>query len=335
MSKNLKKELTQKEKLFKFFNENFKFIIVCLILVIFIVNIIFLSKRHEVKLKDGNEIISSLKDKDITAEELFQELKKLHGASTLVSMVDEYIINTQIENSEDANKYANEQLSQLKTYYESMGYTFNDILTQYGYENEDDLINELIVEFKKSELVKNYLKDEIKDSEINDYYENTMTDKYSAKHILIKVASTASDDEKQTALKEAEEVIEKLNNGEDWKELVNKYSDDTGSIANEGLIENFMASDVVDEFYEATSELEDNEYTKKPVLSPYGYHIIYRVSKQEKGSLEEEKETILEKIVTSKLNEDPSLADSTMKNIRKKYNFTINDTEIDKQYNKN
>ena len=42
-------------------------------------------------------------------------------------------------------------------------------------------------------------------------------------------------------------------------------------------------------------ELKDGEYTSKPVKSQYGYHIIYRVSAEDKPSLEDSKEEILSK----------------------------------------
>ena len=41
---------------------------------------------------------------------------------------------------------------------------------------------------------------------------------------------------------------------------------------------------------EAMQKLENNSYTKEPVQTSYGYHVIYRIDQKEKPALEDVKE---------------------------------------------
>ena len=193
-------------------------------------------------------------------------------------------------------------------------------------------------DYKKKEVAKDYIKKDITEDEIKEYYEKEIYGKYTVKHILISPKSddSASDEEKEEAKKvakeKAEEVIKKLDDGEKWADLVKEYSDDTGSKKDEGLIKDFTKGDVVDEFFNATLDLKDGKYTKEPVESTYGYHVILKVSNTKKPSLKDSKETILDKIAENKLSNDDKLQTNTWIKIRKKYKLTINDTKVNNAY---
>lgn len=296
--------------------------------------------KKEVKLKDGKEVIASVKGKEITAEELFDKMKNTYGSNTLTNMVDEYIVEKEIKDSSKATDYAKAQIESMKNQYVSAGYDWNAVLNQYGYNSDNDLIKDYANDYKKKEVVKNYLKKEVKDDEINEYYEKEIYGKYTVKHILIKpdAKEDSSNEEKEEAekkaLEKAKEVIKKLDEGAKWKDLVKEYSDDTGSKKEEGLIKDFTKGDVVDEFFEASTKLKDNEYTKEPVESTYGYHIILKVSNTKKPSLKDSKEKILTEIVENKLSNDEKLFNNTWVKIRESYNLSINDSKIKTSYNK-
>lgn len=296
--------------------------------------------KKDVKLKNGKEVIASIKGKDFTAEELFADLKEQYGSSSLINMVDNYITDKEVKNTEEATEYGKAQVEQMKKQYAESGYDWNTILNQYGFSSDKDLIKEYALSYRKKEVVNKYLKEKVSNDEINEYYEKEIYGNYTVKHILIApdTDDNASDEDKEKAKNKAkstaEEVIEKLNNGSEWKDLVKEYSDDTGSKENEGLIENFTKGDVVDEFFEATLKLKNKEYTKEPVESTYGYHIILKVSNTKKPSLNKAKETVLNKIVENKLANDENLYDNTWVEVRNKYNLNITDSTIKKGYNK-
>ncbi|HLW74745.1 MAG TPA: peptidylprolyl isomerase [Gammaproteobacteria bacterium] len=86
---------------------------------------------------------------------------------------------------------------------------------------------------------------------------------YKARHILV-----ASEDQ-------AKDIIAQLNKGASFAALAKKDSMDTGSANNGGELGDwFSASSMVPEFGAALAGLKKGEYTKQPVKSQYGWHVI-------------------------------------------------------------
>lgn len=295
-------------------------------------------QKTEVKLKDGKEVIASVKGYDVTAEELFEKMKGNYGASTLINLIDTYIANTEVKTTDELKEQAKKEIANMKSYYESYNYSWDQVLSQYGYENEDALVDEYILSLKQEQASKKYIRENITEDEINAYYDSEIYGDFTVKHILI--TSDASDDStdeekaeaKTKAYNTAKEVIEKLNKGEKWSDLVKKYSKDDNTVNKDGEL-TFTKGDVVNEFFEASNKLKDGEYTSKPVESTYGYHIIYRVSLSDKPELSKVKDEILDSIVENKINNDSNLMTNTWLKIREKYNLTISDTDLNNKYN--
>jgi len=336
----VKTEKVKAKKSSNFLKENSRMIILCLVCVLLIANIVLILVGHKVKLVDGKEMIASVDGKKFTAEDLFTEMKESSGTNTLMLMVDEYIISKELKNEEEAKKEAQTQVDSIKSQYESAGYDWNEVLTGYGYENEDALYEEFLLAVKQEMVAKKYIKKDITEEEIKKHYDENVYGTYTVKHILIQPDTTdeMSEDEitaaEEQALATANEVIESLNNGSDWATLVSEYSEDEGSKENEGLVENFTKGDVVDEFFNASIALENGKYSTEPVKSEYGYHVILKVSSTDKKSLKDSKEDIINTLVENKLSEDSNLYNNTWREIRKKYKLTIKDTTIKNAYEK-
>ena len=290
------------------------------------------------KLKDGKEVVGKIKGYTVTAEDLYAELKEQGGSRVFVNMIDDYIANKEIKSNEDAEDYANSQIEAYKSQYEQQGQDFNEVLVSSGYKNEQQFRDELILSYKKDKVVENYLKDELTDDEIQNYYDENIFGDMTVRHILIKpdTETDASDEDQEKAeekaKKEAENIIKKLDKGEKFEDLAKEYSDDEGTKEDGGLLENFSKDSVVTEFWDASYNLKDGEYTKEPVKSEYGYHVILRVSQKAKPKLKEVKDTIEETLVANKLSADTTLKTTTWVNIRKKYNLNIEDSEIKDGY---
>ena len=334
----VKKTTVSKKSFIQIIKDNIYLVMLCTVCVLLIINIIIVVAGNKVELKDGKEVVASIDGLDITAEDLFDQLKESYGAASVVSMVDEYIVDNEEVDEDAVTKYAEEQLSSVKSYYEAQGSTWTDILKTYGYASEEVLLEEIKANYRKQLIVNNYLADKVTDEEINTYYAENIYGDYNAKHILITPETTDDmTDDQVTAANEAAkatalEVIAKLNNGEDWATLVTTYSDDSGSVDTAGLVENFTNGDVEDNFFSAVLELSDGEYTTTPVETTYGYHIILKVSNTEKPALEDVKESIIEAIVADKLSDDDTLYDTTWVAIREDNKLTINDTIVSKAY---
>lgn len=289
-------------------------------------------------LKNGQQVVAQMNGKKITAEDLYDELKKQGGQVTLTNMIDEFIVNKEIKTDKDATSYADSQLESYKSSYKSYGKDFNEALTAAGYKDEDQFKDSLILEYKKKVVTENYVKDNITEKEINNYYKDKIFGNIEAKHILISpdTKDNMSDEDKEKAenkaKKEASDIIKKLDKGEKFEDLAKKYSDDKGTASKGGKLTVTYGA-VVDEFWDATNKLKDGKYTSEPVKSEYGYHIIYRISQGEKPKLEKVKDDIIEKLVEEKTSEDTTLQTKALVELRKKYKLKISDSGLKKNYN--
>jgi foldase protein PrsA len=293
----------------------------------------------DIKLKDGQEVIGWIDGYEITAEDLFEKLKEEDGSSSLINMIDEWICDQEIDDLDSIKKTAKSTLEQYRLQYETYGYDFDDVLTSSGFEDEDDFLEYLIKQTKKEKVAEKFISDNLTDDEINTYYEENIFGTITARHILI-IPDTNDDmtDEETAAAKteaynKAMEVIDRLNNGENFEDLVALYSEDTGSVSDGGLISDFTKDSVDAGFWSGAYALQDGEYTTEPVESSYGYHIILRVSSTEKPSLEDSLDEIKEDLTNDKL-EETDVYTKTWIAIRKKYNLGISDSTIEKDYNK-
>ena len=100
-----------------------------------------------------------------------------------------------------------------------------------------------------------------------------------ARHILIRVAQDAPEDEVQSAYKKALDIREQLLQGADFAELAEKYSDDPGSKLNGGDLGWFGHGRMVPEFDQAAFSLDINEISE-PVRTQFGFHIIQVLEKR-------------------------------------------------------
>ncbi|HIT37969.1 MAG TPA: peptidylprolyl isomerase, partial [Candidatus Onthousia faecipullorum] len=119
----------------------------------------------------------------------------------------------------------------------------------------------------------------------------------------------------------------------DFEELAKEYSDDTGSAEDGGFIDYFNKDDNMDEaFLNASIDLEEGEYTKEPVQSSFGYHIILKVDQKDKPELDEVRDDIKETLAKEKLNEDSALMYNALIEIREEAGIEFNDDSLKKDY---
>lgn len=288
---------------------------------------------------DDNKTAVSLDGIKITATDYYNELKN-SNISKLVDMIDHQLFDKKYKSTDEEDKAVKEQISQLKENYKDNEDMFLSAIQQYfGVNSEDELEEMLRLEYKRNEAVENYIKDNLTDDEINDYYKNNIIGNIKASHILITpdVDSDASEDEKAKAEKkakqQAEKIIKKLENGEDFAELAKKYSDDKATAKDGGNLGYFNTDDMDENFMDAVKKLKNNEYTKEPVKTQYGYHIILKVDQKEKAKLKDVKDEIKTTLANNKLDNDATLHYQTLIDIRKENNIKWNDDELEEQYN--
>lgn len=284
------------------------------------------------KLKNGEEVAISVNGKNITADTLYKELKNKYAKNLIIDDIDKKIFDVVYKDDKDIEKQVEDQLEYIKNQYSD---NFEETLKSAGYEDEDELKDEIRLNYQRTKAVDDYIKDNIKDDEIKKYYDDEFSNEISAKHILIKVKSDTDTEglTDEEAKKKAKELIKKLDNGEDFSDLAKENSDDTGSAAKGGDLGYFNKGDMVKEFEEAAYNLKVNEYTKEPVKTTYGYHIILKTGEKDKAKLKDVKDEIIEKIVTKKKEEDKTINVTALDEIRKNYKLKFKDSKLKKFYN--
>ncbi len=146
--------------------------------------------------------------------------------------------------------------------------TFNEVLASNNL--TEDMYRMLSLEsFRSIALFSHMYGDEVKKAMSEDYLR--------AAHILIAFNENAVDMEaaKAQAKERAEEVLAKVEAGEDFFKLVEEYGEDPGMVNNlDGYY--FKEGDMVEPFYEGAIALKEGE-TSGLVETNYGYHIIKRL----------------------------------------------------------
>jgi peptidyl-prolyl cis-trans isomerase SurA len=147
-----------------------------------------------------------------------------------------------------------------------------------GLLNSPDIQND-INEYKKNFLSAFLIDKKIVEPHIKDLYDMK---KYEvrASHILINLPQTANADDSIKAYKKAEDAINELKSGADFVTVANKYSEDFTVKQNNGDLYYFTAGMTVPEFEDAVYSLKVGDYTKKPIRTMYGLHIVKLTDKR-------------------------------------------------------
>ncbi len=327
----------KQNKISKWFNSLTleQIVVACTLIIIILLIVLICVSTKSTKTKNGDDIVVSIKGKTITADDLYSSLKKQAGEKIAINMIDEYILDKEYKTTDDMKNSAK---STIENYKNTYGDSYKSFLEYNGIANDSELKQLLIKNNKLTSAVEDYIKNNLTDKEMKNYYENNIVGDIEAKHILIAVENdeNATDEEieakEKEAKKKAEEIIEKLKNGEDFSALAKEYSDDEASKKDGGNLGYFNTGEMAEEFEKAAYKLSVNEYTKEPVKTTYGYHIILKTGEKEKPSYKKSKDTIIEKLVEQKKSEDSTISVKTMIALRKKYKMNIKDKTVKKDY---
>lgn len=292
------------------------------------------------KLENGQDAVITLKGEDISVDTLYNEMKDKYALSVLLDLMDTEILNKEYKDTEESKQEIQDQIDLMVTQYGQgdEATLLQQTYSAWGIDTMDELREYLTLQYKRNLAVEDYTKSIVTEDEINKFYEETIFGDISAKHILISpdVADDATDAEKiaaeEAALKEANEIISKLKNGEDFETLAKEHSDDESNASNGGKLSDFAHGDMVEEFEEAAKKLEKGKYTTTPVKTTYGYHIIYKVDQKDKPELKTVKDDIIEELANEKLNDDATLQVTALEELRKEYKVEIQDDNLKDQY---
>lgn len=102
----------------------------------------------------------------------------------------------------------------------------------------------------------------------------TEPEQVHALHVLVKVTESAPAADVETAKKKAMDALAKISKGDDFGAVAKEYSDDAMSKEKGGDLGFFRKGIMVPKFEEAAFSMKPGEYSKEPVRSPFGFHVI-------------------------------------------------------------
>ena len=293
---------------------------------------------------NGEDSVISLSKNNfkVTANDLYNTLKEKYAANYLIQEIDKAILDDKYETDDDANDYVENQIKMYQMMYGNSEQQLLEALQNAGYKDLNEFKNNILLNYKRDEATKDYEKQNIKDKDIQKYYDDNVYGEITLRHILIDldINDSMTDEEKTEAQEKAdkkiEEIYEKLNSGTSFSDVAKEYSDDKATASDGGLVGTFDKKQMIDkfnsEFEEAAANLKIGSYNKKVVKSSYGYHIIYKDAQKDKPKLEEVKDTIVDTLVKEAIDNDSKAQYKALIQLREEYGLTFNDDDIKKQY---
>lgn len=272
--------------------------------------------------------LATINGKDYNEEDYYDMLKKNYSIEYLLSKeLDPLVFDNIYTLTDSEETYVEEQADKYINYYVAYGYTEKEFFEMNDCKDRDDFIDLIASNYKATKYYYEYLEDTLEDGEVEAYYEENKetVDKYDSEHILVEITDEVTEEQ---ALTLANEIIAKLDAGKSFEDVAEEYED---QVVHEELGYTNAESGLEETYSTALEEIEDGTYTQTPVLTSYGYHIIYRIST-----------TTLDDITTrfdiiDILTEDLQLSDSNLYHkvfieMREKYGLKFYDEDLEKAY---
>ena len=336
VKKEEKKNTNKKEydKLFKFYDfiDKYRLAIYGVIggVLATVLVVILIWPDRIAKLENGLEPVASIDGLTVTAEDLYEDMKEIYSVNNLLDIIDNKILEEKYPETDEMNTELNDQAEKYYNMYNQYyGYSKEEFLTKNGFGSERAFIEYLRLQYRRAQYTDDYIKEQITDKEIEKYYEDKVYGDINTKHILVKVSSSATDEEKKEAENLAKEIITKLNEGKSFDEVKDEYKD---KITYEELGYKAYNASLESAYMEAMQKLENNSYTKEPVQTSYGYHVIYRIDQKEKPALKDVKEEIITSLVSEHKSEDTSVQYKALEKMREDAKLKFTDTVLEKKY---
>ena len=282
-------------------------------------------------LKDGTQPVAEIDNYTVTANNLYEDMKDVYSISSLLDKIDNKILEEKYPETDEMNDELKQQAeSYYKAYEQYYKMDKETFLSNNGFGSEKAFLEYLRLQYRRNTYAKDYIKTLISDKDVEKYYNDNVYGDINTKHILVKVDSSASDEDKKKAEDLAKEIISKLNNGKSFDDVKEEYKD---QITYEELGYKSYNANLESAYMEAMQKLDDNSYSKEPVKTSYGYHVIYRIDQKEKPSLDDVKEEIIDSLVSEKQSSDKNISYIALDKMREEAGLKFSDTVLEKKYN--
>lgn len=243
----------------------------------------------------------------ISEEEFVEKIKDLHGERVLIDLVEEKFLNEKYNIEE---KEIVEELEKLKSGFESEE-QFDEFLNQNQIKDMSELENKIEIGLMRRALIVEGM--DLSEENLRDFY-NEKIDYFTeveAKHILVEEEELAN------------ELLSKINAGEEFDDLAMEYSKDSSNADNGGYLGVFRKGTMVPEFEEVVFKSEIGDLIG-PVKTQFGFHVIKLVNKTELEFSDN-----LEQIEGFYINENAESYENVLMKKLKENNLKINDKKFE------
>ena len=256
--------------------------------IITVIVVIIIWPKRIATLKDGTQPILTVNNKTYTADDLYNDMKDAYSINILINSLDKMILDEKYKEDNEMN----DSVKQTAEYYYSMYEQYQNItkeqfLENNGFKSEKEFLEYLKLDYRRNLYYDEYVESLISDKDIEKYYKDEVFGDVNSKHILVSVSKDdTSENEKELsdedAKKLANEIIDKLNKGTSWDDVITEYKD---KITNEDLGYRAFNASLDAAYLKEMKNLEVNTYSKTPILSSYGYHIVYKIDQKDNGNI--------------------------------------------------
>ncbi|WP_347157679.1 peptidylprolyl isomerase [Pontibacter chitinilyticus] len=141
-------------------------------------------------------------------------------------------------------------------------------------------------------------------------------------HIMVRATPGMPKADSLAAKQRIDAIYKRVQKGESWEKLAAEFSEDANSASNGGELPWFGTGRMIPSFEEAAYALPKEGAVAKPVLTPYGWHIIKLLDKRGLAPYEDMEQNLRNKIAKDSRSELNKAA--FMKRIKAEDNFVEN-----------
>ncbi len=286
-------------------------------------------------LKDGTQPVATVDGVTITADELYEDMKKIYSVNYLLNKVDTLVLDKIYETTDELKEEIDEMAESYYSMYESYyGYTKEQFLSSNGFANEKDFVEYLTLDKKRNDYYNEYVEKMVSDKEIEKYYKDEVFGDVDSKHILVNIKKSENAEDglsEEDAEKKAKEIIKKLDNGTSWEDIIKEYKD---YITDEELGYQAFNASLEASYLKELKDLKVKSYSKTPVKTSYGYHIVYKIDQKEKPELDDVKDDVIDILAAKIKAEDPDkkLYTEALAKMREEYKLEFSDSKFADEY---
>jgi len=275
---------------------------------------------------NSSNVVATLTGTKIEKDTIYNKAKLINGLTLLMNEIDKTIVSDMYELTEkEENDIKKEAENVIKSYEQYYGYTQEEFLTSNGFSSYEEFLDDMRASKKMDKYWYEYLEKKLEEGAVENYYNENKTEleTYDTEHILVQISDDVKDED---ALALANEILTKVNEGKTFDDIVDEYGD---KVVHEELGYYGKNASLEQAYIVEMVALEDNAYSKAPVKTSYGYHIVHKIAT---STLDEVRGTIIETLSKDLLAGDSYLKYKVFIDLRKEKNLEIKDEELKKQY---